>query len=593
MVSLVIRSRKGTKHEEVSSTTTTTTATPKEKPSLPVSKLMKKKRKGKSMWDLPFVTFMIIIGFITSINVYRVGVKNDLDYNNTSINIIGGHIKKTKIDISNAVNRSSIGTTNNNETKKVVKPKFIIHVGPPKTGSTSIQCTLESLRQELIQDEIIYIGRPECHSQKDTRVDIDHQTKKIFRLFEKALVIGFDCHKQLIQYERNNTSIEDLISLSLSLPCWGQFVQQLQAYKEKGNNIIFSDEAMSNRIARVKRYRPNVPYPFYSLKTILEHLGWDVRILIIHRPLYDYLPSVYVEQYKIGPSKVLLSRWFGDDTTIGTNSTTSSICPSQNGRVIPKPFDSKPQTKEITIANLLEENQKLYSTPAQVVEIFLEKRFNIIVVDMMEKFTSNKNGKEFDFIQYIICEIFPNTLNTCNALLLHNEGTESSSSSITSAAGAAEKVEMSKSEIIQKLNPSLSLHYDSIAVEACRKGIINGSQISREVARSTIQRYHEIDLGLKPNDLPLDCPNDDQYNHILNASLDHQKRICNQLQLLELDVDGIESKCSQKAKNMTHHQDQFWKSVNEKKKFCSVNVSLVLNDVKWIEFLSESKNFFV
>ena len=42
------------------------------------------------------------------------------------------------------------------------KPTLIIHIGPPKTGSTTLQCTLESLRPQLEKDNIVYIGRPEC-----------------------------------------------------------------------------------------------------------------------------------------------------------------------------------------------------------------------------------------------------------------------------------------------------------------------------------------------------------------------------------------------------------------------------------------------
>ena len=41
-------------------------------------------------------------------------------------------------------------------------------------------------------------------------------------------------------------------------------------------------------------------------------MGWGVNILIVHRPLFDYLYSVYVEQYKYGPAKVRLRRWFND-----------------------------------------------------------------------------------------------------------------------------------------------------------------------------------------------------------------------------------------------------------------------------------------
>ena len=417
-------------------------------------------------------------------------------------------------------------------------------------GSTSLQCILESVRSKLEQDDIVYIGRPECRNQG---VDIGYETKAKFRLFEQALVIGFDCHMQLIEYEKNNMKDKNGDGIANSsrvsdLPsCWDDFIHHLDSYKEQKKHVIFSDEAMSNRIAGTRGYRPSIPYPFQILKSTLENMGWDVQVLIIHRPLYEYLPSVYNEIYKVGPNKIRLRKWYGD----------GKICPSQKGRMIPRPFDKKPSTNEITIANLLDKEQRLYPTPAQVIEIFLHHEFKVITVDMTEK------TEELDFIQYIICKVFPATSHTCKALL-------------SDEAGVNEKNSGTK-----QLNPSSSLFYDFIAVEACTSGLLNGTQIPRDVARDTIQRYHEIELGLKPNSFPLICPTDTELGEILNTSLDHQRRICSR----------VEAKCSEKTKDMTDYKRAFWKTIHEKKKFCTIDVKTLLNDTRWFDFLSNTENF--
>jgi len=96
---------------------------------------------------------------------------------------------------------------------KETKPIFILHIGPPKTGSTTLQCELESLRIELAKDGYHYIGRPECPGSV---VDIKQMHKNQFRIFAKALVTSYDCHRQL---QHVSSDIDTSIQV-LSLPKW-------------------------------------------------------------------------------------------------------------------------------------------------------------------------------------------------------------------------------------------------------------------------------------------------------------------------------------------------------------------------------------
>ncbi len=43
-------------------------------------------------------------------------------------------------------------------TTKGKKPQLIFHIGPPKTGSTYIQCALYKHRSELEKDGFIFVG---------------------------------------------------------------------------------------------------------------------------------------------------------------------------------------------------------------------------------------------------------------------------------------------------------------------------------------------------------------------------------------------------------------------------------------------------
>lgn len=444
------------------------------------------------------------------------------------------------------------------------RPILILHVGPPKTGSTTLQCTLESLRRELVEDGLTYIGRSECASMG---IDVDLQHKQEFHRFESVLVTGYDCQRQMNEWEQQtqqessaSSAAEITPAVQPKLPsCWEEFLQYLEAYRQEGkNHVMFSDEAMANRLTRSSKYRPSIPYPWKTLRTSLEQRGWDVRILLVHRPLYDYLPSVYVEQYKYGPNKIRLQRWFGDDDSGGDDGDgTSSIgskCPQQGGRKVPRPFDT--DTNEITIARLIEEGQALYPTPAQVLGLCQKYGFKTMLVDMMGSFESaNRRNNKVNFIQHIVCNVLPGTSRTCRALL-----------------DGADEVKIEDGQTERKarhLNPSLPLQYDFIAVEACQRGLLNGTKVGRDFARRAIQRHQEYDLGQSAIDFPLVCPDNETMTKILQLSVDQER----QLHMSRFGQDEL-----------TTHQEKYWSGPVKKKKYCTVDSRKVVKDEGWAKF---------
>ena len=456
--------------------------------------------------------------------------------------------RNREVDVVDNSQRNATAPTGILTLHSTQQPVFILHVGPPKTGSTTLQCTLESLRQELDKDSIAYIGRPECPGQY-----IDRKHKREFEVFASSLVVGYDCQKQMNVFEEQHDDAERTRGIlhehDVTWPtCWNDFLQHLDTYRQAGKNIVFSDEAMSNRLVRAKKYRPDLPYPWKALKSSLERMGWDVRILLVHRPLYDFLPSVYVEQYKDGPNKVRLRRWFRGDGR-------SSTCPQDGGREVPQPFAT--QTSEITIARLLVKGQTLYPTPAQVYELSRERNFTTILVDITKHF-SRPNGQVLSSIQHIICDKIPGTLHTCKAMLEEKNSTD-------------EENQKERAQKPKQLNPSLSLHYDFIAVEACQRGLLNGTTVRRDVARRAIQRRQEQDAGLSPNDFPLICPDDKTLGDILQQSLEHERRLHTAAWDQEEEAD---------------HVDKFWKTVRGTKKFCTVDSKKVVEDKMWIDFFS-------
>jgi len=402
------------------------------------------------------------------------------------------------------------------------KPKLILHIGPPKTGSTTIQCQIDnSFLPELERDNYAYIGRHNvaCQNQRD---------HKDFRIMSRAFVTDFPCHRELNEYARSIVKNNSIPTPS----CLNGFLSILNRHRNDGKNVFFSDESVANRLVGSMEYNRNTPFPFAAFKEILKE--WDVVVFTLHRPLYDYLPSLYVERYKEGPNKKRMFLWHNQ------NKDTQGSCIEQGGKVIPMPFDDDPHF-ETSIGRLIKPNQEVSPTPAMVYELLKNVDWNlrIVLVDL---------HSQMGFLEEILCHPSLNATHTCQAY-------------------------RSQTKQEEPKNPSVPLHYDFIAVKGCQIGHINGTAISRAMARHLIKKHQETDLSLKANDLPLVCPNEDVLKHILKLSLEDEKK-------LREDEWNREHE--------EQHVRGFWKAA-EKKKFCMVNATKVMEDDKWVAFLQNLK----
>lgn len=454
---------------------------------------------------------------------YKISSQQQYDSNILQIDAVAD---EPSYNNTNLINVKSNSTINNrlggsNEHRR---PLFIIHVGPPKTGSTTLQCTLESLRDKIEADKFAYIGRPECIG-----LNIDYERRREFRMFSQALVTDYQCHIALQDVTNNNTNTTEQ-----PFQCWKEFIEKVENYKRHNRNVLFSDEAMSNRIARTYSYRPTVPYPWNALESVLQ--GWDVRFLTLHRPFYDFLPSVYNEIYKLGPGKRRLKLWH-------KSNDSEDKCIDQGGKIVPKPFDVDEYV--FTIANLMEPGQTLYPTPVQIYQILQNRTSKIMLVDLDYK----GKGSEDDFISHIVCEKLPGLQNTCLGL---------------------REMRRHDNDSTKQRNPSIPLHYDLIAAEACKRGVVNGSTVSRNFVRDSARQYHEEINGRTANDLALECPDKSTLQKILDISLDHER---------------IFRGKEWREENETQAINKFWAAANEKKKFCTVDSKSVIENKGWKEFL--------
>lgn len=139
--------------------------------------------------------------------------------------------------------------------KRSHEPVFVLHVGPPKTGTTSLQYMLKAYEQILIEDSYHYLGN--------------------------AKAMGGDFTRCMNKMEKNSKK-EDR-------KCWETFIGLLEHHRNLGHNIIVSNEVIGFHTGR--------PFPW---RLIHGYLGnWSrVEIVVSYRHLHNFVPSAHFELQK-------------------------------------------------------------------------------------------------------------------------------------------------------------------------------------------------------------------------------------------------------------------------------------------------------
>lgn len=184
-------------------------------------------------------------------------------------------------------NTPKAGDCIHNHSTTRTKAWFILHVGPPKTATTTLQeemGTLASL-QTLAQDGYLYIGRDSRYTDKKEEYGM-----KIYRkLMDSA------CHVQVHSARQKNASTTP--------DCWQDFVNELE--KIQGMNIIASDETFGFIDSKV----------YWDWQAIRETLSlkFNFKAVVSYRRFYTWLVSVYSQQQR--ESMYVRRTWNGPPVT--------------------------------------------------------------------------------------------------------------------------------------------------------------------------------------------------------------------------------------------------------------------------------------
>lgn len=151
------------------------------------------------------------------------------------------------------------------------KPLFVLHVGPSKTGTTTIQWFAAYHKYLLEKDNIHYLG----HFKNATSTEMNLHILN---------PLCYSCPKE----EEKCPECDDR---------WDEFEKAVDYHYSLGHNVFVSNEMFSGFRTEESEKKPMWDH----LTPILRK--WNVRVVFSYRRYYEWVPSKYFQLYSPGTEK--------------------------------------------------------------------------------------------------------------------------------------------------------------------------------------------------------------------------------------------------------------------------------------------------
>ncbi|KAG7348961.1 hypothetical protein IV203_011558 [Nitzschia inconspicua] len=242
-----------------------------------------------------------------------------------------------------------------NVTKNVNIPYFILHVGPPKTATTFLQCGLNHQSGRLANEDNYYFLGRSCPTTPAIMDNGEDPIKPLY--FIKSLGLGQQLNETFVQETR----------------------RRFLHHQRLGHHLILSTEHISSKAMH------QISQPMIWQR-LLE--GFQVKIVVGYRHYFEWFPSYYYQSHL---HKKFRANW-----------------PSQGGETIPPLVEymkqhldrwespNRDETDRFAthMSLLMYQNWSLYFDDVQVLD--LHQTGNVLV--------------------NFICHILPSATNTCDYL---------------------------------------------------------------------------------------------------------------------------------------------------------------------------------
>jgi hypothetical protein len=398
------------------------------------------------------------------------------------------------------------------------RPYFILHVGPPKTATTSIQCGLNQHSQRLADyDNYIYLGRS-CPHTPETMPNGEDPIKPFD--FIKALGhVSSGVNETFLQETR----------------------QRFLRHRRLGHHLIFSTEHISSKPSM------HVSNPLVW-KRLLQ--GFQVKIVVGYRHFFEWYPSYYYQSH------------------IG-----SRFCfywPQDGGSTIPSLVEYMEDHLNRWQGSRNDDNPRESDRLATHMSLWTYRIWsqhfdNVYLLDL------HQSGE--DVLVQFLCHALPSANHTCKYLQQVND--------INNSNNLTVNVKMTQ-------RVSSNLFPERIVDTALQWGMINNTQARKKpyFAKKVRDMLDAMKLLVNNSSNDNDDDHDDNYWWCPSLALRDRIHKASLFYLQSLHQMVNSSSISQPrllyGTNWTlavQAHDRLFQTAQQKRKFCDVNTSRVLQNV--------------
>jgi hypothetical protein len=437
---------------------------------------------------------------------------------------------------------------------------FIMHIGPPKTGTTTIQCLMQDLQPILSESNHLTILETESCRPTSTRAE---QLRTFYNITSEKYQNKYTLDNVRLGRAFLPGCLRQWTPRRRGMPrCWNKsYLRAIREQQQEGRSTIVSNENLMQIFPKTTT-QDKTQFLDDLLASLEASAGGTGRqkkedkiqlvVLVTYRRWFEWAKSLHAQENQLlQGKKAKLSRW-----------------PQKRGRPTP--------TLESYLLSQI-------NTPAMdkgyidtALSFFSGRNVNLRVIN----FHHNADMGELSFVESFFCNALPTTTTThVGEGVGGNVGTSALCKSAQEKSAKAHQ------------NPSREDYVwaDHLATAAQESGLVPITASRVKTVRKILTVHSQNTSGLKLPPQSFICPSQETYDMILEKSLDYERMVAPYLVQKSwsssINSTYASSSVVQLAKMELQHRQAFQRLVRQKE-LCSLNTTVVLEDDTWRSFLA-------
>lgn len=461
------------------------------------------------------------------------------------------------------------------------KGQLWIHVGPPKTGTTTLQDELKSIEKDLNDDgyqytkgifrDDLYFLDSTCQlalaearlvSEQQRRI----QTENSENSPKENTKNGMETATATVT-ETRSRNIQDhggLYDILTNIPCWKARLDQLEAWRLQGKrHVIVSNEGIGFRWIKIpmlgdkpttnNRVEVMLPADWVSVQLTLEP-WYDVHIVIGYRRYFEWLISSKYHEDRFNPKRPHRSSWPRPKKPLKSSSSSFRLAGKELIPVYPDLLGRRRQQQR--------------QLPFYYTDEIRDRFQPYFAPDRIHILNMHDTDPHRSILTLLICHIVTNAPHACQRSRIQAKMQ-------WTLQQQHYKANVRSDGIIDEI------FYDMIITKAAKLGFFPTEGVRRRHVVLRAKEYHQVTMNQTRTDLPLKCPSIEEATPLLALSLALEREL--------LWPTAPTTVASSSFYNSSLTQEAF-STFLEKKMLCTVDVENCLREKSiWQNFFAMLK----